>query len=162
MSEISRHLDGVAPEDWATAYERLRLIRSFEELAVQLERDGAIRGPLHVALGQEAVAVGACWPLRHDDVVVSTHRGHHHCIAKGIDLERALAELMGRQTGFARGRGGSMHLVAPDAGVIGTNGIVGAGLPIALGAALAFATREGRPGGGVLLRRGRRRFGKLR
>ena len=108
---------------------------------MQLERDGAIRGPLHVALGQEAVAVGACWGLRLDDVVVSTHRGHHHCIAKGIDVERALAELMGRQAGFARGRGGSMHLVAPDVGVIGTNGIVGAGLPIALGAALAFATR---------------------
>jgi TPP-dependent pyruvate/acetoin dehydrogenase alpha subunit len=117
------------------------LIRRFEEAAEAEHAVGAVPGPLHVSIGQEGVAVGVCVALRQDDVLTSTHRGHHHCLAKGADPGRMMAELLGRQSGWARGHGGSMHLVAPEVGVLGTNGIVGAGLPIAVGAAYAFRAR---------------------
>lgn len=97
--------------------------------------DGEVPGPLHLSIGQEAVAVGACWGLRETDAVLSTHRGHHHCLAKGARPDRLMAELLGRTTGYSHGRGGSMHVAIPEIGFLGTNGIVGGGIPIATGAA---------------------------
>lgn len=122
-------------------YRRMRLIRSFEERASVLYRDGEIPGFLHLSIGQEAAAVGACWPLGERDVITSTHRGHGHCIAKGLDTTAMFAELMGKETGVCQGRGGSMHIADPRKGIFGANGIVGAGLPIAVGAATAARLR---------------------
>ncbi|HVD02371.1 MAG TPA: dehydrogenase E1 component subunit alpha/beta [Candidatus Dormibacteraeota bacterium] len=113
-------------------------IRRFEERASELYRDGEIPGFLHLSIGQEAVAAGVCSRLRTDDAVVSTHRGHGHCLAKGADMAGMFAELMGRESGTCHGRGGSMHIAELGAGVYGANGIVGAGLPIATGAGAAF------------------------
>lgn len=123
-------------------YRRMRLIRQFEDRASRLYRVNQIPGFLHLSIGQEATAVGACWPLDDRDVVTSTHRGHGHCIAKGLDVTGMFAELMGRSTGTCRGRGGSMHIADPRKGVFGANGIVAAGLPIATGAATAAQLRE--------------------
>jgi TPP-dependent pyruvate/acetoin dehydrogenase alpha subunit len=120
----------------------MRLIRRFEEILREQHEAGAIRGPLHLALGQEAVAVGACDGLRQSDQVVSNHRGHHHCLAKGAGPDRLFAEILGRRDGYTRGRGGSMHVAVPELGLLGTNGIVGAGLPIAAGAAFGLAVQE--------------------
>src|SRR5690348_3487762 len=106
-------------------------IRRFEERAADLYRDSEIPGFLHLSVGQEAVAVGVCSVLRPSDGVVSTHRGHGHCLAKGVDMTAMFAELMGREGGTGHGRGGSMHIADLEAGVYGANGIVGAGLPIA-------------------------------
>jgi TPP-dependent pyruvate/acetoin dehydrogenase alpha subunit len=128
--------------DLASAHAQMVLIRRFEEAAEERHAAGLVPGPLHVSLGQEAVAVGVCAALRDDDVITSTHRGHHHCLAKGVDPGRMMAELLGRQDGWALGRGGSMHIVAPEVGVLGTNGIVGAGLPIAVGAAYGFRVHD--------------------
>jgi TPP-dependent pyruvate/acetoin dehydrogenase alpha subunit len=113
------------------------LIREFDELAIQLRIAGKIYGTVHPYVGQEAVAVGACASLRTTDRVVSTHRGHGHCIAKGADIRRMMAELFGRVDGYCRGKGGSMHIADFAIGMLGANGIVGGGLPIACGAALA-------------------------
>jgi pyruvate dehydrogenase E1 component alpha subunit len=102
---------------------------------------GLIGGAVHLYIGQEAVAVGICAHLTDEDAVVSTHRGHGHAIAKGADLKRMLAELMGRDTGYCHGCGGSMHIFSPEIGLMGGNGIVGAGMPIALGPAFAAKYR---------------------
>lgn len=118
-------------------YEQMLTIRRFEETAHEQFWAKEVPGPLHLSIGQEAVAVGGCWHLRTSDAVVSTHRGHHHCLAKGARPDRLLAELLGRQAGYCRGRGGSMHVAIPEIGLVGTNGIVGGGLPIATGAAYA-------------------------
>lgn len=117
-------------------------IREFEELARRLYRGKVVQGALHLYVGEEATAVGACAALRQDDCILSTHRGHGHCIAKGGDLKKMLAELCGRKTGYCRGRGGSMHLFAPDIGLMGGNGIVGGGIPLALGAAYTAKYQE--------------------
>ena len=113
----------------------MRLSRRFEETMHDQHGDGEVPGPLHLSIGQEAVAVGACWGLRDTDAVLSTHRGHHHCLAKGARPDRLMAELLGRTTGYSHGRGGSMHVAIPEIGLLGTNGIVGGGIPIATGAA---------------------------
>jgi 2-oxoisovalerate dehydrogenase E1 component len=118
-------------------------IRRFEERAAELYRDGAIPGFLHLSVGQEAVAAGACAPLRRTDAILSTHRGHGHCLAKGTGMTAMFAELMGRASGTCAGRGGSMHIADLGVGVFGANGIVGAGLPIAAGVAAAFQQRGG-------------------
>jgi TPP-dependent pyruvate/acetoin dehydrogenase alpha subunit len=118
------------------------LIRRFEELLRDQHAAGLVPGPLHLALGQEAVAVGACAGLRITDAIVSTHRGHHHCLAKGASPRRLLAEILGRKDGYTRGRGGSMHVAVPEIGLLGTNGIVGSGLPIAVGAGYGFIAQE--------------------
>ncbi|MCL4417456.1 MAG: thiamine pyrophosphate-dependent dehydrogenase E1 component subunit alpha [Actinobacteria bacterium] len=112
-------------------------IRKFEEKVKELFSLGLIRGSTHVYIGQEAVAVGACAALAGDDYIVSTHRGHGHCIAKGAELRPMMAELLGRETGYCKGRGGSMHIADFDRGILGAVGIVGSGLPIAVGAALS-------------------------
>ncbi|MFD9552366.1 pyruvate dehydrogenase complex E1 component subunit beta [Nocardia salmonicida] len=123
------------------AYRRMRRIREFEERTSALYKATEVPGFVHLSIGQEASAVGACWHLRDDDVITSTHRGHGHCLAKGLDPAPMMAELMGRQTGTCRGRGGSMHIADPTKGVFGANGIVAAGLPIAVGAATAAQLR---------------------
>ena len=120
---------------------RMLLIRGFEERVADLYRDGLVPGFVHLSIGQEAAAVGACLPLRADDVITSTHRGHGHCLAKGLEPLGMFAELMGRAEGTNRGRGGSMHIADPKLGIFGANGIVAAGLPIAVGAAAAAQLR---------------------
>ncbi|TDE13573.1 alpha-ketoacid dehydrogenase subunit alpha/beta [Jiangella asiatica] len=127
-----------AAADLPEMYRRMRRIRRFEERASELYRATEVPGFLHLSIGQEASAVGACWPLRDSDAITSTHRGHGHCLAKGLDAASMFAELMGRESGTCRGRGGSMHIADPGRGVYGANGIVGAGLPIAGGVATAF------------------------
>ena len=120
---------------------RMMVIRGFEERVSALYRDGEVPGFVHLSTGQEASAVGACWPLRDTDVLTSTHRGHGHCLAKGLAPLGMFAELMARDGGTNRGRGGSMHIADPTIGIFGANGIVGAGLPIAVGAAAAAQLR---------------------
>ncbi|HEV2635701.1 MAG TPA: thiamine pyrophosphate-dependent dehydrogenase E1 component subunit alpha [Actinocrinis sp.] len=127
----------------ADRYRMLRLIRGFEEQAIELVREGVIVGGIHPYIGQEAVAVGVCAALRADDQITSTHRGHGHVLAKGADPDRMLAELAGRTEGLNRGRGGSMHAADLSLGILGANGIVGAGAPIAVGAAWAAKQADG-------------------
>ena len=122
---------------------RMMLIRAFEERVRSLFAGGQIPGLVHLCSGQEAVAVGACAALRQSDFIASNHRGHGHCIAKGARLDLLMAELMGRRDGYGRGRGGSLHVFDPANGNLGTNGIVGGGIPLAAGAALS-AQRLGR------------------
>jgi acetoin:2,6-dichlorophenolindophenol oxidoreductase subunit alpha len=119
-------------------FRRMATIRRFEERVEAAHQEGRLYGPFHSSVGQEAVAVGACIALRPDDVITSTHRGHGHVIAKGGDLRRMCAELWGRATGYCKGKGGSMHLVCADRGVLGQNGIVGASFFLGAGAGLAF------------------------
>ncbi|MFT4043368.1 MAG: dehydrogenase E1 component subunit alpha/beta [Gordonia sp. (in: high G+C Gram-positive bacteria)] len=150
MSTEIMTADVTSPSPAATAlaadrlerYRRMLTIRLFEERASKLYRLNEIPGFLHLSVGQEATAVGACWPLTDDDVITSTHRGHGHCIAKGLAVEPMFAELMGKATGTCHGRGGSMHIADPRKGIFGANGIVGAGLPIAVGAATAAQLRS--------------------
>jgi pyruvate dehydrogenase E1 component alpha subunit len=116
-------------------YRMVRLIRRFEERAIELVRSGVIPGGIHPYLGQEAIAAGVCGALRADDIITSTHRGHGHVLAKGADPVRMLAELAGRETGLNHGRGGSMHAADVGVGIYGANAIVGAAAAIATGAA---------------------------
>jgi TPP-dependent pyruvate/acetoin dehydrogenase alpha subunit len=111
-------------------------IRAFEERVGERFRGGDVHGFVHLSIGQEAVAAGACAALDPADVVTTTHRGHGHCLAKGADPTGMFAELFGRDSGLCAGKGGSMHIADPSIGVLGANGIVGAGLPLAVGAAL--------------------------
>jgi pyruvate dehydrogenase E1 component alpha subunit len=113
-------------------------IRRFEEAVDDLFARGLMHGTMHLSIGQEASATGTCFALRDDDAITSTHRGHGHCIAKGADLERMMAELLAKETGYCRGRGGSMHIADVATGNLGANGIVAGGIPIAAGAALAY------------------------
>ena len=120
-------------------------IRRCEEKVYELFLNNKIPGFSHVSIGQEAVAAGVCVALRDDDYITSTHRGHGHGVAKGMDIRRMFAELMGRETGYCRGKGGSMHIADFSKGIIGANGIVSGGIPIATGAALtAQVLRNGR------------------
>ncbi len=123
-------------------YYRMRRIRRFEETAQELYRRGAVVGLLHLYIGEEAVATGACLALRDDDYITSTHRGHGHVLAKGGDANRLMAELCGRVTGYCRGKGGSMHAADLGLGILGANGIVGGGFGIAAGAALSAKKRR--------------------
>ena len=113
-------------------------IRRFEEAVDEMFARGLLYGTMHLSIGQEASATGACLALRDDDVITSTHRGHGHCIAKGADLGRMMAELLARDSGYCRGRGGSMHIADVSKGNLGANGIVAGGIPIAVGAGLAL------------------------
>ena len=122
-------------------HRRMLRIRGFEQRVAALYRDGEVPGFVHLSIGQEAAAVGACWPLGPTDVITSTHRGHGHCLAKGMEPLPMFAELLARDGGTNRGRGGSMHVADPTLGVFGANGIVAAGLPIAAGAATAAQLR---------------------
>lgn len=129
-------------DDLLGLYRRMLVIRGFEERVASLYRDGEIPGFVHLCIGQEATAVGAAGILRRDDVITSTHRGHGHCLARGIPPAEMFAELMARDGGTCHGLGGSMHIADPRRGIFGANGIVGAGLPIATGAGLARRMRR--------------------
>jgi 2-oxoisovalerate dehydrogenase E1 component len=131
----------VSDDDLLELHRRMLVIRGFEQRVATLYRAGEVPGFVHLSVGQEASAVGACWPLGPADVITSTHRGHGHCLAKGLDPGAMFAELMARDQSTNRGRGGSMHIADPSAGIFGANGIVGAGLPIAVGAATAAQLR---------------------
>lgn len=120
---------------------KMYLIRRFEESAEESYMRGLIHGTMHLSIGQEASAVGICAPLTDSDYITSTHRGHGHCIGKGADVKRMFAEFFGKEDGYCRGRGGSMHIADPSKGNLGANGIVGGGLPIAVGAALSIKKR---------------------
>jgi pyruvate dehydrogenase E1 component alpha subunit len=121
-------------------YERMRQIRTFEDLAGKNFAAGLIPGFVHLYAGEEAVAVGICSQLTDNDYITSTHRGHGHCIAKGVDIAGMVAELMGKSTGVCKGKGGSMHIADVEKGMLGANGIVGGGIPLACGAALTAKT----------------------
>ncbi|MFB6106266.1 MAG: thiamine pyrophosphate-dependent dehydrogenase E1 component subunit alpha [Halobacteriaceae archaeon] len=116
-------------------------IRAFERRVGDLFADGEIPGFVHLYIGEEAIAAGVCQALADEDYVTSTHRGHGHCIAKGHELGPMMAELFGKETGYCKGKGGSMHIADPDLGNLGANGIVGAGYPIGVGAALSSQLR---------------------
>ncbi len=118
-------------------FERMCLIRAFEEACVALYMEKEIRGSLHPCIGQEATAVGSCFALTREDYLTCTYRGHGACIAKGIDVNAAMAEMLNRRTGISKGKGGSMHWTDPTIGLLGENGIVAAGVPIAAGAAFS-------------------------
>jgi len=118
-----------------TLYQKMLLIRRFEERVSTLFAKGKIPGFVHVYIGEEAVAVGTCAALNDSDYITSTHRGHGHTLAKGGDINKAMAELFGKATGYCKGKGGSMHITDMRIGMLGANGIVAGGLPIALGAA---------------------------
>jgi len=128
---------GVEPEVLRDLHRRMVRIRLFEEEAGKLMEGGRMPGFLHLYVGQEAVAAGVMATLRPDDVITSTHRGHGHAVAKGADLRYMYAELFGKQTGYCKGRGGSMHINDLSIGMLGANGIVGGGIPHAVGAAFA-------------------------
>lgn len=128
--------------DLASLYREMSRIRHFELKVRELVRSNEIAGVTHEYIGQEAVAVGVCWALREGDYLTSTHRGHGHSIAKGASLCGMFAELLGRSTGLNRGRGGSMHVASIADGVLGANGIVGGGVPFALGAAWTSRQRQ--------------------
>ncbi len=117
-------------------------IRAFEERAEQLYALGKVHGTMHLSIGEEASAVGSIAALRPDDLILSTHRGHGHCIAKGADLNRMMAEFLGKETGYCRGRGGSMHIADVAGGNLGANGVVGGGLPISVGVGLALRMQK--------------------
>jgi pyruvate dehydrogenase E1 component alpha subunit len=125
------------PERLKDALRKMYLIRRFEEGAEDSYIRGLIHGTMHLSIGQEASAVGSCMALSDDDKITSTHRGHGHCVAKGADVSKMFAEFFGKESGYCRGRGGSMHIADVDKGNLGANGIVGGGLPIAVGAALS-------------------------
>ena len=122
-------------------YRTMKRIRLFEEAAERAFKAARMRGALHFYSGEEATATGVCAALEQTDYITSTHRGHGHCIAKGGRLDRMMAELYGRSTGYCAGKGGSMHIADLDLGILGANGIVGAGMPIATGAALGSKIR---------------------
>jgi pyruvate dehydrogenase E1 component alpha subunit len=122
-------------------YRKLYTIRRFETRCIKLYREGLIRGYFHPYLGEEAIAVGVCAALAQRDYITSTHRGHGHCIARGAELKPMVAELLGRETGYCKGRGGSMHIADVGGGNLGANGVVGGGIPVGLGAALGTAVR---------------------
>ena len=118
-------------------YTRVLRIRRFEEEVARLFRQGQLPGFVHLYIGEEAVAAGVCAALTNEDTIVSTHRGHGHVIAKGGDIKRMMAELFGKATGYCKGKGGSMHIADFSIGMLGATGIVGGGLPIAVGAGLS-------------------------
>lgn len=122
-------------------FKKLYTIRIFETRCIKLYRKGLIRGYFHPYLGEEAIATGVCAALERKDYITSTHRGHGHCIAKGGDINRMVAELLGKKTGYCHGLGGSMHIADFSGGNIGANGIVGGGIPIGAGAALGSSIR---------------------
>jgi TPP-dependent pyruvate/acetoin dehydrogenase alpha subunit len=134
-------LSSVDGEQWLFIYQQMCKIRAFEENANELYLSAKLPGLTHMYIGQEAVAVGVCEALRQDDYITSTHRGHGHCLAKGASVDRMFAELLGKEAGYCRGKGGSMHIADQDSGNLGANAIVGGSAGIATGAALSIKMR---------------------
>lgn len=122
-------------------YRQMLTIRFFEEKVFELYGQNLVPGTIHLYAGEEAVAVGVCANLRKDDYITSTHRGHGHCIAKGARLDKTMAEILGRKTGYCKGKGGSMHIADFSVGMLGATAVVGAGIPIATGAGLSIKLR---------------------
>lgn len=129
-------------EKMVEIYRKMLEIRLFEEKVFELYGQNLVPGTIHLYAGEEAVAVGVCENLRKDDYIVSTHRGHGHCLAKGASLDRTMAEIMGKETGYCKGKGGSMHIADFTVGMLGATAVVGAGIPIATGAGLSIKLRE--------------------
>jgi pyruvate dehydrogenase E1 component alpha subunit len=129
-------------EKLSEMYFKMVEIRLFEEKVFELYGQNLVPGTIHLYAGEEAVAVGVCSNLRKDDYITSTHRGHGHCIAKGADVKRIMAEILGKKTGYCKGKGGSMHIADFSMGMLGATAVVGAGLPIAVGAALSAKLRK--------------------
>ena len=122
-------------------YETMIKIRRFEEETLEFYKKGLMAGLAHLYLGEEAIATGVCAALNEDDYIGSTHRGHGHLVARGADTDRMMAEILGKETGYSKGKGGSMHIMAMDKGILGANGIVGGEIPIATGAAYSAKYR---------------------
>ncbi|MDL2258132.1 thiamine pyrophosphate-dependent dehydrogenase E1 component subunit alpha [Eubacteriales bacterium OttesenSCG-928-K08] len=129
-------------EKYAEMLEKMLLTRRFEEKVSYFFAMGMIHGTTHLYVGEEAVATGVCTALKQEDLIVSTHRGHGHCISKGIDLNKMMAELLGKSTGYCKGKGGSMHIADLNVGNLGANGVVGGGLPLAVGAGLTTQMKK--------------------
>ena len=123
-------------------YKTMTTIRHFEERGIPETGQRGMSASVHSSAGQEAVATGVCANLTDEDYIGSTHRGHGHCIAKGVDVKQMMAELFGRATGPNKGKGGSMHISDMSKGMLGTNGVVGASIPLALGAALTSKVKK--------------------
>lgn len=139
MSNHTGHGNHIIDKEILLAmYRKIRTIRRFGEAVIEMYHKGYIRGYFHSYIGEEAIAVGACQTIRRDDYIVSTHRGYGHFIAKGADPRHIIAELFGKKDGYSMGRGGSMHIVDHASGNIGGNGIVGAGIPIAIGVGMGI------------------------
>ena len=137
MNESATSNITVGADTLRDLYVTMRRIRAFEDKTADLFEEGVVKGTAHSYKGEEAIAAGVCATLRDDDVIASYHRGHGHCIAKGARIDRMMAELMGRQTGYCQGLGGSMHIADMELNIMGANGIVGAAMPLATGAGLA-------------------------
>jgi pyruvate dehydrogenase E1 component alpha subunit len=135
-------LADVEKETLVYMYRKLLEIRRFEEKVWDLFGRNLVPGTLHLYLGQEAVAVGVCTNLKPEDYITSTHRGHGHCIAKGADLNKTMAEILGKETGYCKGKGGSMHVADAAVGNLGATAVVGSAIPIAVGAALSCQLRK--------------------
>ncbi len=143
MTAVTAHAS--PPVALGELFEVMALIRAFETRVSELYRDGDIPGFVHTSLGQEAIAAGVGAALREDDYLATTHRGHGHVVAKGADVDRMMAELFAKGTGLCHGKGGSMHVADPARGILGANAIVGASVPLAVGAALSSKLlRQGR------------------
>ena len=128
--------------DLIQMYKQMLTIRRFEEKVAEFLAQGTIHGTGHLYIGEEAIAVGACRAIERKDYITSTHRGHGHCIAKGADLNKMMSELLGKETGYCRGKGGSMHIADVETGNLGANGVVGGGIPIACGAGITIKMRK--------------------
>ena len=137
----SKRAEQAATDRWLDAYRRMATIRAFEERVNELYRSAQMPGLAHLYVGEEAVAVGICKALRKDDYITSTHRGHGHCLAKGAAVDRMFAELLGKEAGYCRGKGGSMHIADHENGNLGANAIVAGSTGIATGAAMSAKMR---------------------
>jgi pyruvate dehydrogenase E1 component alpha subunit len=133
----NQHISTVDREEWLHMYEQMFKIRTFEEHVNELYTSAKMPGLAHLYIGEEAVAVGVCEALHKDDYITSTHRGHGHCLAKGATVDKMFCELLGKEAGYCRGKGGSMHIADQDTGNLGANAIVGGSAALATGAAFA-------------------------
>lgn len=141
MSTENDEIIGIGRKMLVTMYRKILMVRRFEEKVWDLFGQNLVPGTLHLYLGEEATAVGVCMNLNRDDYITSTHRGHGHCIAKGADLNKAMAEILGKKTGYCKGKGGSMHVADAAVGNLGATAVVGSAIPIAVGAALSCQLR---------------------
>jgi pyruvate dehydrogenase E1 component alpha subunit len=134
-------IKGYSKEQLISFYETMYRMRRFEEEVFEFYKKGMMPGLAHLYLGEEAVATGVCQALNENDYIGSTHRGHGHLVARGADINKMMAEILGKKTGYSKGKGGSMHIMALDKGILGANGIVGGEIPIATGAAYSAKYR---------------------
>ena len=142
MSLELQDISGIEEKTLIYLFEKMLEIRRFEEKVWDLFGRNLIPGTLHLYIGEEATAVGVCANLRDDDYITSTHRGHGHCIAKGARIDKMMAELLGKKTGYCKGKGGSMHVADASVGILGATAVVGSGIPIAVGAGLSCKLRK--------------------